>query len=525
MRTIALVLAVAFAGLAPVTASAADPTGTTVQVSLTADGTPTIDDSWTGAVSDDGRFVAFTSAAWNLVPGDTDFSDRDVFVRDTTLGTTELVNRQQDGQPFTSDCDLLSMSGDGRLVYFLVERGYTETYRLWVRDRTAAVTTSLARGISEGDVSADGRWLAYTILDGTLATLHLRNLVTNHDRIVAKTQAQYGAGPSVANTGDVAFSTTSKLLPGDADGLWDAYLWTRTSDALEVIPQTATGTHLLPAGGAVLTPDGEAAVFHASGWMRWTRADGPALIDDAPYNEFVPLTAAITPDARFVVYTKGEADEHGSTSIHLYDAQTLTIERVDVNDYGWATQDDTWTMFPAISPDGRFIAFTSDAPSLVPSYTGQYLDVFLRDRAAAPTAGALANLMIRTAGQPFWNGEDQIGLGADGTWTNVARGSTETVKLRVRNESPFAGGILVRGPGSTPRVKVRYFDGATDVTAAVVGGTFAPVLAPGAAVTLALRIHVPRDVRPRVDAVLTIRASSTAVPAWRDVMGLGVWIS
>src|SRR5262249_59804258 len=44
-----------------------------------------------GALSSDGRHVAFTSDAWNLVPGDAN-ACVDVFVRDTVAGTTVRVS-------------------------------------------------------------------------------------------------------------------------------------------------------------------------------------------------------------------------------------------------------------------------------------------------------------------------------------------------------------------------------------------------------------------------------------------------
>lgn len=56
-------------------------TGITIRVSLDSAGTQADDASSSVAVSGDGRFVAFTSAATNLVPGDTNFAS-DVFLRD-----------------------------------------------------------------------------------------------------------------------------------------------------------------------------------------------------------------------------------------------------------------------------------------------------------------------------------------------------------------------------------------------------------------------------------------------------------
>jgi hypothetical protein len=67
-------------------------TGRTIRVSLTSDGTEADGDSFVAGISADGRIVAFTSLADNLVRGDTN-GRRDVFVawlrRDTTFGRSE----------------------------------------------------------------------------------------------------------------------------------------------------------------------------------------------------------------------------------------------------------------------------------------------------------------------------------------------------------------------------------------------------------------------------------------------------
>jgi Tol biopolymer transport system component len=518
----ALVAALALAAIGPAQAEAAGATGTTSLVTVTVDGTPTDDDSCCSAVSDDGRFVAFSSAARNLVADDSTWW-LNVYVRDRTAGTTERVSVQPDGRPFEWDADLVTMSGDGRFVYFAVQRHYSDVYRLWVRDRAKATSTLLRKVVAEADVSPNGRWLAYSRQHSAVMTLHLENLVNGTVKLVAQLPDRHGVGPSVADTGDVAFHTVAALDLLDVDGDYDPYLWTRRTGDVRVLPQEAAGGHPLTAGMPAIAAGGGGAVFWADGWILWDRAsDTPTFIDEAPYNEFVPLTAVITPDARFVIYTKGEADEHGSTSIHLYDAQTRATERIDVNDYGWATRGDTWTMFPAISPDGRFVAFTSDAPSLVPNLPPYgYLDVFLRDRATSPTPGPLPNLMIRTHDQPFWRGVEEIRTGGDATFVSVSPGTTETVALRVRNASPFPGDVALRGPGSSPRVKLRYFEGDVNVTAAVVAGTYVATLDAREAVTLMLRVHVPRDAA-RVERATRIRASSVPVPAWRDVMGLRI---
>src|SRR3954451_20360829 len=75
--------------------------GTTELVSVNSKGVRGNGGGGAAAISGDGRFVAFTSNATNLVPGDTNDA-QDVFVRDRQAGTTERVSvsstgRQADG--------------------------------------------------------------------------------------------------------------------------------------------------------------------------------------------------------------------------------------------------------------------------------------------------------------------------------------------------------------------------------------------------------------------------------------------
>jgi Tol biopolymer transport system component len=77
-------------------------------------------DSWDSSISDDGRYVAFMSAASNLVEGDTigasPSSGRDVFVRDRFEGTTERVSVGEDGSEANGNALRPSISSDGRYV-------------------------------------------------------------------------------------------------------------------------------------------------------------------------------------------------------------------------------------------------------------------------------------------------------------------------------------------------------------------------------------------------------------------------
>src|SRR5438132_9068365 len=84
---------------------------TTERVSVASDGTTEGNDASLGsALSADGRFVAFDSAATDLVAGDAN-GVSDVFVHDRQTGTTERVSVASDGAPANnaSSCAALSV--------------------------------------------------------------------------------------------------------------------------------------------------------------------------------------------------------------------------------------------------------------------------------------------------------------------------------------------------------------------------------------------------------------------------------
>ncbi|NER06617.1 MAG: DUF4347 domain-containing protein, partial [Okeania sp. SIO3C4] len=69
------------------------------------------------AISSDGRFVAFSSTADNLVSGDSNGA-RDVFVHDRQTGVTSLVSVNSAGELGNDSSDNPSISADGRFIAF-----------------------------------------------------------------------------------------------------------------------------------------------------------------------------------------------------------------------------------------------------------------------------------------------------------------------------------------------------------------------------------------------------------------------
>jgi len=123
--------------------------GTTEMVSLGPGGVQAAGESVLGAVSDDGRYVAFGTDAANLVAGDLNALP-DVFVRDRQNGSTQLVSVDSAGaQTVGGPCESAAMTPDGRFVGFTSRatnlvpgdtNGFQDDF---VHDRWASGFTSL----------------------------------------------------------------------------------------------------------------------------------------------------------------------------------------------------------------------------------------------------------------------------------------------------------------------------------------------------------------------------------------------
>jgi hypothetical protein len=94
---------------------------------------------------------------------------------------------------------------------------------------------------------------------------------------------------------------------------------------------------------------------------------------------------AISPDGRFVTFGSSATnlvagDTNGHDDVFLRDRQSSTTERMSLSTFG-AEADGNSQAPPAVSSDGRYVAFGSLATNLVAGDTNGVDDVFLRDRA------------------------------------------------------------------------------------------------------------------------------------------------
>jgi Tol biopolymer transport system component len=149
--------------------------GVTSRVSVSASGAQANGSSSENAMSTNGRYVAFTSLASNLVPDDTT-DVVDVFVRDRRAGTTARISVSSRGAQADNHSFGTSISADGRYVVFesnasdLVSGDTNNATDAFVRDRRAGTTSRVsvsatgaqAAGGSFGQsISANGRCVAF----------------------------------------------------------------------------------------------------------------------------------------------------------------------------------------------------------------------------------------------------------------------------------------------------------------------------------------------------------------------------
>jgi Tol biopolymer transport system component len=319
--------------------------GAAALVSASTRGEPANGPSYFPSISADGRFIAFQSYADNLVPGDTN-DGPDIFVWDRQTGKTELVSLAVGGGSADGKSYSPVISANGRFVAFTSGAG-TYAPGVFVRDRQTATTERLVHGGGSPAISADGRFVAFE----DPGSIFVRDRQTGKTELVTVGTSGEPANdrvysPSISADGRfVAFnSRATNLVPGDTNNGPDIFVRDRQTGKTELVTVAANG---VPANGGS---------------------------DHSP---------AISADGRFIVYTSRATnlvpgDTNNAFDIFVRDRQTATTERVTVAADDVPANGGSYS--PAISADGRFVTFSSNANNLVPGDTNGKLDVFVAER-------------------------------------------------------------------------------------------------------------------------------------------------
>jgi uncharacterized repeat protein (TIGR01451 family) len=417
-------------------AAALPAPGFTELVSLSTAGVQGDQDSQTPSISEGGRFVAFVSLAENLVPDDTNLATdvfvRDRGLGTTELVSVSSSGRP--GNADSGLLNLMggpSISGDGRFVAFsseasnLVRGDRNANADVFVHDRVTHETTRVSvatggaeanAGGTEPEISRDGRFVAFlSNADNIVPDGNFTADVFVHDRQTGVTervsQAPDGSDangqslfvPRLSADGRFVYysSFASNLVAGDSDnGDVDAYLFDRQTRTTTAITSNRPSTVTLHgvAGGisgdgrfltfttqdtSFITPDTNG--FFDDAWLvdRSTgayvlvgRNDAGAQGDDSTF------AGDVSDDGRFIALVSRATNFDGPTNfrenVYLRDRTAGTTRLVSVASDG--TQGDLDSIEPAMTPDARVIAFASRSSTFVPETQAFFAyDVFVRD--------------------------------------------------------------------------------------------------------------------------------------------------
>ena len=413
-------------------------TGDTTRVSVSSSGAEANGDSFAPALSSDGRYVAFSSSASNLVDGDTNDAN-DVFVHDRQTNTTTRVSVGFDGSQANGGSDQPSLSGDGRLVAFAsvasnIVNGDANNLRdafVYDRQTGTAVDVSVSTAGVQGDLesatpvlSADGKFVAYSSFADNLIVddenegndIFVRDLQANTTERVSEYTGHYeGEGDSQRPS----ISADGRYVAFDSDD-WDL-VWGDTNDSFDVFVND-----------------------------RVTTVTTRVSVDDSgTQSNADSFRPSISADGRYVVYYSEASnlvpgDGNGSTDVFVYDRRSGATKRVSVAAGGQEASGDS--VRPAINGNGRLAAFDSDATNLVPGDTNRFTDVFVRDPLGTqPPPPPVKCKVPRVLGMRLAVARKKIGQANCNTGRVRRARAAKTRVGKVLSQSPKVGSVRPRG--------------------------------------------------------------------------------
>ena len=222
-----------------------------------------------GLGADEGRYVAFVSYAQGL--GGSTGKHRQIIWRDRKTGETLVISSTTSGEG-NGDSFAPAMSSDGMSVAFeshatnlvpIDTNGVRDVFVWSYRNKTVTAVSDAPGNIEanseafEPSISADGNLIAFTSsastltagVDGTsTVNVFLKDMLSGTVKLISvdpKTRKGVGGSrPSISEDGSrIAFySFSDKLADGDANNLWDIFVWDRSNPRLKRISLTSGGT-------------------------------------------------------------------------------------------------------------------------------------------------------------------------------------------------------------------------------------------------------------------------------------------
>jgi Tol biopolymer transport system component len=315
----------------------------------------------------EGRFVAFVSDIAGI--GGSKGAHRQAFWRDRLTGETLMISSSTAGVEGNGDSFAPALSADGLTVAFesyasnLAPADHNGTRDIFVwranaRELGAQRISTGPGGVEansesfEPTISGDGRRVAYTTSASTLTpgventsivNVVLRDLDSGANTLVTANAAGKGVGgsrPALSEDGKrlAFYSFSAQLVAGDANGLWDIFVYSVESATLRRVSFTTTG--------------GERNQGNESA----SRVVAPAISGNGRYVAFSTTATNMSP-----------GDTNSLQDIYVADLQTNTVQHASAGVGGAAGNGDSPSgqgERVSLSYDGRWIAFTTGATNL-----------------------------------------------------------------------------------------------------------------------------------------------------------------
>ena len=352
------------------------------------------------------------------------------FVVSDGATTTTRISTAVDGTQGNSYSSNPAISADGRYVVFLsnasnlVSGDSTDTVDAFVKDTTTNSITRITRTfMSQGingpfnpAISADGRYVVFEsyasdlVIDDTngAADIFVKDTTTN-SRITRVSTAADGfqggnssENPAISANGRyVVFqSEASNLVSGDTNGAADIFVKDTTTNSITRVSTAADGSQ----GNSEsyvpdISADGRYVVFESNAFNLVsgdTNGLRDVFIKDTNTNSITRVSTAangsqgnggsenpaISADGRYVVFRSNASnlvsgDTNNNWDVFIKDTTTNSITRVSTAANG--SQGNGTSYFPDISADGRYVVFESNAFNLVSGDTNFTDDIFVKD--------------------------------------------------------------------------------------------------------------------------------------------------
>ncbi len=410
--------------------------GTTELISVSSSEDQANNWSQFASVSDDGRFVAFESRATNLVMPPPSSSVSHIYLRDRILGTTEIISVDSSEISGNQDSAWASVNGDGRFIAFSSEASNLVTGDtnfqgdIFVRDRLMGTSERVSLDSGENQVSCasspcnstvtisdDGMTVAFKSDSSGLVAgdTNARGDIFVRDRSAGTTEQVSVDSAEIESNG----SSWDAVISGNGQHV----AFVSAADNL-VAGDTNTCAGYGPQGPScpdIFVRDRGTGTTSIASLTQWeTASNGPSS-----------SRPAISDSGRYVAFDSEASnlvdfgDSNADRDVYRRDRQLGSTELMSANDAGIKAAGASFT--GGISSNGQYVGFSTDACNLVVEDQNEAYDAFVRD-----TAGASGSMDMNCA----YLDSIAIDTQGDGTPANSALsiGSTEACSRASNND-------------------------------------------------------------------------------------------